>query len=52
MDESIINQLERWKLEANSPFNDGWTQKHYRDQIDRVREWLDKHDTTSDCGGV
>tara|TARA_Y100000310_G_C20545846_1_gene745535 strand:+ start:436 stop:594 length:159 start_codon:yes stop_codon:yes gene_type:complete len=52
MNNSLVNELEKWKTEANSPFNDGWTKKHYQDKIERIKEWLDEHDTTSENGGV
>ena len=34
-----INEEEiRWKAEANSGYNDGWTRKHYQDKIDNLNQ--------------
>jgi len=38
----IIGELSNWSLEANSPYNDGWTAKHYEDQLNEVFEFVDK----------
>jgi hypothetical protein len=32
----VIQTLQRWKLEANNPRNDGWVRKGYQDMIDEV----------------
>ena len=37
----IISELSNWSLEANSPYNDGWTAKHYEDQLNKVFEFVD-----------
>ena len=42
MNNEVIEILREWQLEANSEYNDGWTQKHYKDKIDEVRLWVTK----------
>ena len=37
----IISELSNWSLEANSPYNDGWTVKHYENQLNEVFEFVD-----------
>ena len=37
----IISELSNWALEANSPYNDGWTAKHYEDQLNEVFQFVD-----------
>ena len=37
----MINELSNWSLEANSPYNDGWTAKHYENQLNEVFEFVD-----------
>ena len=36
----VIKTLQKWRLEADSGHNDGWTQKHYQDKIDEVVSYL------------
>ena len=36
--EEIISEISNWYIEANSQYNDGWTQQHYQRQIDKVKE--------------
>jgi len=36
----VVDILMKWKLEATSGHNDGWTQKHYQDKIDEVVSYL------------
>ena len=38
----IIGELSNWSLEASSPYNDGWTAKHYEDQLNEVFEFVDR----------
>ena len=38
----IISELSNWSLEANSPYNDGWTAKYYEDQLNEVFEFVDR----------
>ena len=39
----IIDILKKWETEANSGYNDGWTQKHYKDKINEVARYLDNN---------
>ena len=32
--------IDKWIIEATSGYNDGWTQKHYRDQLQGVYDRL------------
>ena len=36
----MIDILRKWQVEANSRYNDGWTQKYYQDKIDEVVGYL------------
>ena len=38
--QSVIDTLREWNLEANSGYNDGYVQKHYRDKLEEVRDYL------------
>ena len=38
---SVMDTLRTWNSEANSGHNDGWVQKHYRDKIEEVRDYLE-----------
>ena len=33
-------QIQKWQIEATSPYNDGWTQMHYREKIRQIKEIL------------
>ena len=46
----VIKILQKWQLEANSGHNDGWTQKHYQDKIDEVKDYL--HRDTADVSEI
>tara|TARA_R110002020_G_scaffold39746_2_gene117755 strand:- start:315 stop:554 length:240 start_codon:yes stop_codon:yes gene_type:complete len=42
--ENILNVLRKWKLEMNSPYNDGWVQQGFREKIQKVEAFFDiKH---------
>jgi len=34
------DQIDKWIIEATSSYNDGWTQQHYRDQLQEVYDRL------------
>ena len=34
--------IDKWIIEATSSHNDGWTQKHYRDQLQEVYDRLNQ----------
>ncbi len=36
----IISQIRKWKIEAASSWNDGWTKAHYATQLEKIREEL------------
>jgi|TARA_R110000744_G_scaffold229367_2_gene347363 hypothetical protein len=40
--EDLLGQITNWKVEAFSPYNDGWTQQHYRRMLEEVRHSLNK----------
>ena len=45
-----LTQITKWKIEAVSPYNDGWTRQHYQERLDHIRSTLndngklDNHD--------
>jgi hypothetical protein len=36
----MMLQIHKWQIEATSPYNDGWTQTHYREKIRQIKEAL------------
>jgi|ETNmetMinimDraft_5_1059913.scaffolds.fasta_scaffold00401_23 hypothetical protein len=36
------DQIDKWVMEATSSYNDGWTQKHYRDLLQEVYDRLNQ----------
>jgi hypothetical protein len=38
--EHILNTLRNWKLEMNSPYNDGWTREGYKEKLSKVEEFF------------
>jgi len=38
----ILFTIGKWRIEANSPYNDGWTSNAYRDQLKEIEEELEK----------
>ena len=40
--EDLITQIGKWKLEATSPHNDGWTRQHYQRMLEEVKHRLNK----------
>jgi len=43
-EENILNTLRKWKLEMNSPYNDGWVQQGFKEKLLKVKDFFrDKH---------
>ena len=40
--DDLLNQIDKWKLEAASPYNDGWTRQHYERMLEEVRDKLNR----------
>jgi membrane-anchored protein YejM (alkaline phosphatase superfamily) len=40
--EDLLNQINKWKIEAASDYNDGWTRQHYQRMLDEVRTDLNR----------
>ena len=38
--EELLSLVQKWKLEASSPYNDGWTRQHYQDMLDKIQNSL------------
>jgi hypothetical protein len=36
----MVAQIQKWQIEAYSPYNDGWTQAYYREKIRQIKEIL------------
>ena len=47
---TIVDKLREWNIKATSGHNDGWTQKHYRDKIQEVRDFLESIDNNERKG--
>jgi len=42
--DEIMTQITKWKIEAVSPYNDGWTRQHYQERLDHIRSILNNID--------
>ena len=40
--EDLLGQISKWKIEASSNYNDGWTRQHYQRMLEEVRHSLNK----------
>ena len=40
--EELLGQISKWKIEATSEYNDGWTRQHYQRMLDEVRHNLNR----------
>ena len=40
--DDLLLQITKWKIEAASPYNDGWTQQHYQRMLNEVKLDLNK----------
>jgi hypothetical protein len=36
----MASQIQKWQIEAHSPYNDGWTQSYYREKLRQIKEIL------------
>jgi hypothetical protein len=36
----MASQIQKWQIEAHSPYNDGWTQSYYREKLREIKEIL------------
>ena len=36
----LVSDIDTWVIEATSPYNDGWTQKHYLDMLIKLKDKL------------
>ncbi len=42
MTANLVSQITKWKIEASSNYNDGWTRKHYQEKLDTFKSAIDK----------
>jgi membrane-anchored protein YejM (alkaline phosphatase superfamily) len=40
--EELLGQISKWKVEASSDHNDGWTKQHYQRMLDEVKDKLNR----------
>ena len=40
--EELLGQISKWKIEATSEHNDGWTRQHYQRMLDEVKHNLNR----------
>ncbi len=40
--DDLLVQINKWKIEAASDYNDGWTRQHYQRMLDEVKRDLNK----------
>lgn len=40
--DELLSQISKWKIEAASEYNDGWTRQHYQRMLDEVRTDLNR----------
>ena len=40
--DDLLLQITKWKIEAASHHNDGWTRQHYQRMLDEVKQDLNK----------
>jgi len=38
--DNILKILRQWKLEMNSPYNDGWVREGFKEKIAKVQEFF------------
>ena len=39
---SVLHEIQEWALNVRSPYNDGWTKRHYREKLEEVYSYLQK----------
>lgn len=40
--DDLLVQINKWKIEAASPYNDGWTRQHYERMLEEVKRDLNR----------
>jgi hypothetical protein len=40
--DDLLGQINKWKIEAASNYNDGWTRQHYQRMLEEVKSTLNK----------
>ena len=40
--DALLDQIQTWKIEAASGYNDGWTRQHYQRMLEEVKRDLNK----------
>ncbi len=40
--DALLDQIQTWKIEAASGYNDGWTRQHYQRMLEEVKQTLNK----------
>ena len=44
----MISEMHNWLIEINSSYNDGWTIKHYQDQLAEIYAFVDRSRMTEE----
>jgi hypothetical protein len=39
--EQILNALKNWKIEMTSPYNDGWVQQGYKENLQKIEDFFE-----------
>ena len=39
--DNILNTLRKWRLEMDSPYNDGWVRAGFEEKLSKVREFFE-----------
>jgi hypothetical protein len=40
--QELMSQITKWRIEASSNYNDGWTRQHYQEKLDKLKSSMDK----------
>jgi|TARA_R110002051_G_scaffold94982_1_gene164881 hypothetical protein len=40
--DDLLSQINKWRIEATSNYNDGWTRQHYQRMLEEVKGTLNK----------
>ena len=40
--DDLLSQINKWRIEATSNYNDGWTRQHYQRMLEEVKSTLNK----------
>ena len=38
----LTSQITKWKIEASSGYNDGWTRQYYQEKLDKLKSSMDE----------